>query len=661
MSLPPKPGSQPDSAAPHFDEQTLVYLRALSAQYPSVDHVLTALASLRSVLTLPTGATHVISDIHGEYKKLVHVVHNASGSLRPLVDRTFGDRLAPEERLALLNLIYYPRETWQHLTLNTAPPARRDLLRHYVDLQLELLRRLAHLHSLAAVDRVFPSPYETLFRELMLAAVFDRSDAYVNALLDTFVSHDRELDFLGHLARVIRHLLVDELIVGGDFGDRGSRIDKCIGFVMQRPNVSVTWGNHDVHWMGAALGQTACIASVVRLSLRYQRLFQLEMGYGIPMAPVEKLIRLVYSDDPAERFPCLGQGIRDPLSMSRLQKAMTIIGSKLEAQTIGRNPHYQVDHRNLLHAIDPASNTITVEGKSHPLLDDHFPTVDWDQPDRLSPEEEACMAQLQLSFRQSEPLAEQMRFLERRGSMALTRDANLIFHGCVPVDDDGNFLPLTVDGTAHRGRALFDAIDTAVHRAFRLRETADTDLLWYLWAGPLSPLFGKDKMTTLERRLIADESTHIETKNPYFKLLHDQGFCRKILTEFDVDPERGLIVNGHVPVKVEEGENPVKASGQAVTIDGAFSEAYGDRGYTLVLESDRTSLALHHHFESVTDAITEGADIIPKIETLRTFDPPRTIGDVARGEEIRREIAALELLLQAYQQTILLEPSPQKR
>lgn len=642
----------------HFtvDDRTLVYLRALGSQYPNAEAALAAIASLRAALTLPKGTIHVVSDVHGEFKKLIHVINNASGSLRPLVEQTFGKRLTAGEKLDLLNMIYYPREMYPVLAERLPDAdARRRFLRRQTRLEIELLRRISRPYSLEAIERVFPADYRALLRELFLGAYLERSDEYLDGMLDEFVDHGQELNFLRVLARVIRNLLFSELIVAGDFGDRGPRIDKVIEYVMRQPNVALVWGNHDASWMGACLGQEACIANVLRMSLRYQRLFQLEMGYGIPMAALERLVRTVYHDDPAERFPCHGRGIRDPLTMSRMQKAMAIIQFKLESQTIRRNPDFGLAHRQLLNHVNAEHGTIALDGVVYPLADWNFPTVDWGDPSRLSREEEECMAQFKISFLQSQTLWEQMHYLERKGAMHLVRDYNLIFHGCVPVDAAGEFLPMRVGGVEYRSRALYDALDAAVHRAFRDKDPACLDLLWYLWCGPLSPLFGKDKIATFESYFITDKEACEETKNPYFKLIHEQGFCRSILADFGVDAEHGLIVNGHVPVKIEQGESPIKKSGQAITIDGAFSEVYGDAGYTLVLDAGRTYLAQHHHFESISEAITGGADIIPTIKDVTVFDPPRRVRDTSEGDTLRHEIAALELLLRAYRENVLPE------
>jgi fructose-1,6-bisphosphatase-3 len=320
----------------------------------------------------------------------------------------------------------------------------------------------------------------------------------------------------------------------------------------------------------------------------------------------------------------------------------------MEGQMIARNPEWGLQHRRLLHRLDPKAGTIEIDGKTCPLKDRHFPTLDPANPYELSPEERSCLERTRQSFRGSQVLAEQVRYLVQHGAMWLKRDDHLILHACVPVDEQGEFLPLEVDGQPRRGRALFDALEQVVARTLDRGTSKDLDLLWYLWCGPRSPLFGKDRITTLENDLVADPATHVETKNPYFQLIHDAGFCERILREFGADPERGLIVNGHVPVKIEKGESPLKRSGKAITIDGAFSAAYGDHGYTLVLEPERTFLAKHHKFESVEAAVRDGVDIIPTIQVLRQWQPPRRVADTERGQQLRYEMGQLRRLVEAY-------------
>ena len=641
-----------------IDPAELPLLRALAQRFPSVDAALAEIGYLRAILELPKGTVHVVSDVHGEHKKLRHIINNASGSLRPLVARVLGDRLSADEQRALLALIYYPRETYARAALPDEG-ARRDYVLRALRLETEILRELARRHTVRQVDKAFPPAMQGLLRELLHgraeAGRAGPGPATLAALVEPFVRHGREIELLRAAAHVIRNLSVFEIIVAGDLGDRGPRLDEVIDFLMRQPRARVVWGNHDVSWLGACLGHDALIATVVRISLRYRRLTQLEEGYGISVAPVERLARAAYDGDPATCFAVKGEGLRDPLLMARMQKAIAILQFKLEGQLIRRRPEYDLEHRALFHRIDPQAGTVTIDGEAHPLLDAHLPTVDFRDPYALSPDEQACIDRLRQSFLHSPTLFRHMSWVERQGSMWLRRDRALIFHGCVPVDAGGQLLPMTLDGEPRRGRELFEALERIVRRAVRRRAPADVDLLWYLWTGPLSPLFGKDRMATFESHFVASKDAHRETKNPYFHLLHDAAFCSRVCRELGVDESRGLIVNGHVPVKVESGESPLKASGRAVTIDGAFSEAYGDRGYTLVLEADGTRLAQHHHFSSVEDAVDHGADIIPSISDIEVLDAPRTVGDTETGEELRREIEVLEALIRAYDESAIAE------
>jgi len=634
----------------------LIYLSEISKIYPTIDSALAKISMLQAALAVPKGAVHVISDVHGEAGKLRHIINNASGSLRPLVDSMFQDRLSENERFQLLNFIYYPREAFEFISpqLKTKDD-RFQFLKKTLAFEFELIRELAKNRILEDVDAVVPSDFRSVFREVLLIPATGRSGDFADTIIEQFQIQQKEADLLRMVARVVRNLCISEIIVAGDLGDRGPRIDKVIDFLSHQPHVRFTWGNHDASWLGACLGDLTCIATVIRISLRYRRLAQLEEGYGVPVAPLEKLVRSVYSNDSAERFACKGGGLRDPLQMARMQKAMAIIQFKLEGQTIKRNPHYNLEHRNLLHRISKEEGSVEIDGKRYPMLDMNLPTIDWSDPYKLSPDEEACMLRMQKSFLESPIMWDHMRFVVNRGAMHLIRDKHLIFHACVPVDEKGDFLSFEVDGVKKKGKEVFDAIGVVVHRALRQRQQKDLDLLWYLWSGPLSPWFGKDKMATFETYFVADKDTQHETKNPYFKLIHEVDFCLKILKEFSIEPDEAMIVNGHVPVKIEKGESPLKKSGLAVTIDGAFSEAYGDKGYTLVLEPEGTYLAQHHHFESIEDAIKSGTDIIPSIQEIRHFSAPHRTADTEKGEEMRAQIQVLEKLIQAYRDNLVRE------
>ena len=582
----------------------LAMLEQLAADYPNVDAAIAEVARLAAVQTLPKSAVHVISDIHGEDKKLQHVINNASGTLRPLVEEMFAGRMDAKEMAEFLKLIFYPAEVTTRLRATMTQTVKiKDFAVRTLQPQLEVLRYLVANYSLRLATELFPPEYRELLLELLHAPSTERGPEFVGAMLDELVSRERAFDLIHQLGRLIRNLAVDELIIGGDCWDRGPRGDRVVDYLKLQPNVEFIWGNHDALWLGAALGNDALICTVLRVSLRYRRLGQLDEGYSIPLTPLEHLARTVYAEDPAEHFMPKSEDMRPKDVVARMQKAAAVMQFKLEGQLIDRNPQWQLEHRRLLHRIDHTAGTIEIDGQIFELRDRSFPTVDANQPYELTPEEENCLARLRHSFLSSQKLQEQTRFMVGRGSMYLKRDECLIFHGCVPVDAEGRFLPLDVDGEPLSGRRMFEAIEKVVRRAVATSNASDLDFLWYLWSGPRSPLFGKDRIATFERDFIADKRSHHETKDPYFALIHEAEFCDSVLTEFGVPSEDGLIVNGHVPVRVEKGESPLKRSGKAITIDGAFSEAYGDYGYTLVLEPNRIVLAEHHHFESVDAAL----------------------------------------------------------
>ncbi len=634
-------------------------LKVLAQSFPSADAALAEIARLSAVLTMPKGTIHVISDIHGEDKKLRHIINNASGTLRPLVEKHFESRLSPQELSEFITLVFYPAEVTSRLEhSDTGAVQKRCFIVNTLRLQVELVRVLSSQYSLRRAMLVFPKAYTPLLLELINISNPQRETSFLEAIVDALLPDGRALHLIHVIGRLIRNLAVNELIIGGDCWDRGPRGDRVVDYLMQQPNVSFIWGNHDIAWLGAALGNDALLCTVLRVTLRYRRISQIDGGYGIPMTPLEYLAQNVYRDDPATFFLPKIDGMRAKVTVGRMQKAIAIMQFKLEGQLFEKYPNWNVEHRRLLHHIDLKAGTINVDGVTYPLRDKYFPTIDPLNPYTLTPEEENCLRLLRRSFQGSAKLASHMEYLVRIGQMYLVRDRHLIFHGCVPCDALGNFLPLEVEGEAVSGRAMYDAVEGVIHRAWEKRSQQDLDFLWYLWGGPRSPLFGKDRMATLERDFIADKKPHHEEKDHYFDLIHEVGFCEKVLSEFGVDPVEGLIVNGHVPVKIEKGEDPIKRSGKAITIDGAFSEAYGDHGYTLALEADRTVLALHHHFDSVEAAIRDGVDIIPKVTVVRQWPRTRKIGDTDRGEEIRGEIHMLKKLVEAYQKRQIIPAAP---
>jgi fructose-1,6-bisphosphatase III len=646
-------------------DETLAALRPLARQFPSLDAALAEIARLSAELTLPMSAVHILSDIHGDDVKLRHVINNASGLLRPLVKRVFAGRMSEEDIPEFLSLLFYPRET-----LHRLEPKLRDMdirqafCRRVLGDLFFLVNLLARRYPFRRALEAVPADYRDLFAELLREPGGDRGPQFHEALIGPLVRHDRALHLLRTTVRVVRNLAIDELLIGGDCWDRGPRGDRVVDYLMRQPRLAFVWGNHDVAWLGACLGCDALVAHVLRISLRYRRLAQLEEGYGIPLEPLEQLVRSAYGDDPASCFVPKGEGGggRDTLLLARMQKAVAIMQFKLEGQLIERHPEWHLDDRRLLHTIE--GDTVAIDGKRYRLKDSHFPTLDPRNPYALSAAEQACLGALRESFLPSQKLWSHMAFLLQHGSMAVRRDDNLVFHACVPVDEKGAFLPMEIDGQPVAGKAMFDALDRVLARILDeassgLPESSahtgsnDRELMWYLWSGPRSPLFGKDKIATFEIDFVEDKAIQAETKNPYFSLINEVGFCDRVLAEFGVNPARGLIVNGHVPVKIEKGESPMKRSGKAITIDGAFSEAYGDHGYTLVVEPNRTVLATHHHFESVEAAVREGKDIIPTISVIRVNEPVRRIADTEKGAEIRQAIVWLERLVQAYRENRL--------
>ena len=632
-------------------ERDAIDLQPLSHEVPNIDAAVAKIARYSAELTLPQGTIHVLSDIHGEDQKLRHVINNASGTLRPLVERLFQEHMTPERFREFLTLIFYPAEVVGRLerTLHSVEDQKAYAQSTLHEL-FAVVRLLADRRSLRQATRVFPSEDPELFTEILHAPSTDRHRDYVEAIVDALARRGRLLHLIHLTGRIIRNLAIDELVIAGDCWDRGPRGDRVVDYLMQQPNVALTWGNHDAAWLGAALGQQALICQVLRISLRYRRLSQLEEGYGIPMAPLDWLARTAYADDSAASFAVKGTGMREALTMARMQKAAAIMQVKLEGQLIESHPEWEMEHRRLLHRIDRAAGTVEVDGVTYPLRDEYLPTMDPADPYALSQEEGACLERMRASFLASQKLWNQIRWMASCGRMHLVREKHLVFHGCVPVNEEGEYLPMIVAGQPYRGRALFEAIEREVYRMIDgpSGEPKDLDLFWYLWSGPQSPLFGKDRITTFERDFVADPRTHDESKNPYFRLIHDAWFCDKVLSEFGVDPAEGMIVNGHVPVKVEKGESPLKRSGKAVTIDGAFSQAYGDHGFTLVLEPLRTFIATHYHFESVQAAIEEGADIVPRRTVVREWEEPRRVADSQRGRLLRFAIARLEQLIEAY-------------
>ena len=607
---------------------------------------------LQAKLTLPKRRTHIISDIHGDDRKLRHVINNASGGLSNLVNEVFRNELTDEEKRTFLAFLYYPVEKLRrhqhelqdcHWRLTTI----KNLLRQ----QFRLVRSLAATIAKDEVLRLMKEEFKTLYIALLDEGSFDRDPAYVDSMVEALADYDQDINAVHEASRLVRNLVVNEVIVAGDLFDRGERGDRVIHYLKNQPKVSFTWGNHDITWMGATLGSEVLIATVLRISLRYLRLWQLEEGYGILLSPLAKLANTIYRDDPATCFyPKRQSDYLDEDLVARMHKAAAILEFKLSGPVIERHPEWNIDDRRMLHLIDYQNGTITLDGKVHPLKDAHFPTIDPNDPYSLSPEEQSCLDRLRQSFVSSERLWQHMLFIVGQGGMSLIRDEALIFHACVPTNPDGSFRKTAIKEQNLSGGKLFRELEEIIRQTYRQGAhsvTEDLDYYYWLWVHPDSPLFGKARMATFERYFLDDPETHREAKDPYFQKIHDADFVRKIGHAFGTDDDV-LVINGHVPVKVEKGEDPVKRGGNAVTIDGAFSESYGDHGYTLVMGPNAIRLAEHSHFESINHFLNQNDDMIPGLRDLRQYEAPRTLSETHEAEDINAQLCSLNQLLQAY-------------
>jgi fructose-1,6-bisphosphatase-3 len=513
-------------------------------------------------------------------------------------------------------------------------------------------------------------PLADIIEELLYVEEDDKDKhQYYQSIIETIISTSSAKTMISALAELIQRLAIARLHVVGDVYDRGPGAHHILDTLIDYHNVDVQWGNHDILWMGAAAGSRTCIANVIRICLRYANLETLEHGYAISLLPLASFAIDTYGDDPCERFTPRPAGEEDFTEqelqlMARMQKAIAIIQFKLEAQVIQRRPHYHMEDRLLLDKIDHENGTVHVAGEVYPLLDTHFPTIDPDNPYELTPREENVIHRLMLSFTTSRRLQQHVRFLFSQGSMYLVHNGNLLYHGCVPMNEDGTFKPFEVDGQTFSAKAFMDRVDRLARQGYFATDNPEQkqygmDAMWYLWRGSQSPLFGKDKMATFERYFIADKATHAEERDPYYQHREREAVARRILKEFGVDPDRGHIINGHVPVKVKKGESPVKAGGKLIVIDGGFSKAYqgqtGIAGYTLVYNSWGLLLATHRPFESTQQAVEEELEIESKTEILESNDVRIRIRDTDLGRDIQRRVKELRALLNAYRTGLVKE------
>ncbi len=650
--------------------ELLPYYKMLSKQFPNIDEVSKEIINLSAILNLPKGTEHFVTDLHGEYEAFTHVLRNASGTVKRKINETFGDDLEPWEKERLASLLYYPKEKLVYLKKQGVVDDKwyQDTIYQLV----LLLRKAGYKYTRSKVRKALPKSFNYIIEELVNEQeTLESKKKYYKEIIKAIIRTGRAEDFIVDMAEVIRSLVVDRLHVVGDIYDRGPGAHLIMDDLLDHHQVDVQWGNHDILWMGAAAGSEACVANVLRIALRYGNLETIQDGYGINMMPLGQFATEIYGEDPALCFqPILKDDHnfkkRDIQLMALMQKAISVIQFKLEGQIIHRQPGFKMEDRLLLDKLTPDMKQVTVEGKMYPMKDSHFPTLDPQNPYQLTDEEKEVIETLTGSFKHSEKLQEHAAFLFSKGSVYLVCNNNLLYHACIPFTEEGEFDSFTIGGNSYVGKALCDYFDSKMREAYYHQgedsNYFDKDMLWYAWCGPLSPLFGKDKMTTFERYFVADKDTHKETSNPYFKYRDRVDTCEMILEEFGVDRGKGRIICGHVPVKTKKGESPVKSHGKMFVIDGGFSKAYqsvtGIAGYTLIFNSQAMILVSHEPFETHEASIKENADMVPKEVYVREEEKRILVADTDVGKELKDHIEILQNLLEAYRKGIIEQKTP---
>lgn len=634
------------------------YLTRLSDLYPTIAAASTEIINLQAILNLPKGTEHFLTDVHGEYEAFSHVLKNGSGSVRRKIEDVFGNTMSAADKKSLATLIYYPRAKMD--LIRQTETNMEDWYKVHLYRLIEVAKRAASKYTRSKVRKALPPNFAYVIEELITekAEVHDK-ESYYNEIISTIIRIGRAEDFIEAISELIQRLVVDHLHIVGDIYDRGPGPHIIMDKLMSYHSVDIQWGNHDILWMGAAAGQWGCIANVIRICARYGNLDILEDGYGINLLPLAAFALRIYGDDPCICFRLKAVEGIDPDEMQmnmRIHKAISIIQFKVEGQIIRQQKAFHLENRALLHRIDFEKGTIELDGKKYPLLDTAFPTVDPKDPYAFTQEEEEIMKRLEKAFLHCEKLQRHMRFLLNKGSLYKVYNDNLLYHGCVPLTEDGKLKEIRLFGKSYGGKELYDVLDSYVRKGFFALDENERqdgkDIMWYIWLHPDSPLFGKDKMATFERYFLQDAETHIEKKNPYYSLLENEKVINQILEEFGLDPAVSHIVNGHVPVKRKDGENPVKCGGKVLVIDGGFSKAYqketGIAGYTLIFNSYGLLLVAHEPFESTESAIAKEKDIHSETMIVKRVRERLLVGDTDIGEELKRQVKDLERLLVAY-------------
>ena len=641
------------------------YLEGLSELFPSIAAASTEIINLQAIVNLPKGTEHFLTDIHGEYEAFAHVLKNGSGSVKRKVDDVFANTMSSRDKQTLATLIYYPREKMERI--REEEQNMDDWYKIMLYRLIEVAKRSASKYTRSKVRKALPKDFAYVIEELITekSGMTDK-ESYYNSIISTIIQIGRAEEFIVALCELIQRLVVDHLHIVGDIYDRGPGPHLIMDKLMEYHSVDIQWGNHDILWMGAAAGQKCCIANVIRICARYGNLDILEDGYGINLLPLATFAWKQYAKDPCECFLLKEQDNCKPQELElnmKMHKAISVIQFKVEGQAAELYPEFGFQRRNFLDKINYEEGTITIGGKIYQLLDDYFPTIDPKNPYQLSAEEEEIMNRLVKAFQSCEKLQRHMRFLLNKGSLYKIYNSNLLYHGCVPLNDDGSLRKVKIYGKSYQGRTLYDVMESYVRKGFFAVDPDEKkkgcDLMWYIWQGADSPLFGKDKMATFERYFLAEKELWKEKKNAYYLLLEDENVMNGILDEFGLDREISHIINGHVPVKTKNGENPVKCGGKVLVIDGGFSKAYqketGIAGYTLIYNSYGLILAAHDPFESTEAAIEKERDIHSDSVIVKRTLERKTVGDTDVGKVLKERIADLEALLDAYRSGQIIE------
>ena len=649
-----------------MDTLELRYLKSLSKQYPTIAAASTEIINLQSILNLPKGTEHFLTDIHGEYEQFNHVLKNGSGSIRRKIDEEFGNTLSNKDKKSLATLIYYPNEKLE--IVMREEENIEDWYKITLYRLVQITKHVSSKYTRSKVRKALPKDFAYIIEELITEKVeVQDKEAYYNEIVNTIIRIGRAPEFIVAMSNLIQRLVIDHLHIVGDIYDRGPGPHIILNTLRRYHSVDVQWGNHDIVWMGAASGHLACIANVIRLSARYGNLDTLEEGYGINLIPLATFAMEQYAEVNCDAFAIkynVDYNTKDLSLDMKMHKAMAILQFKLEGQVIKRNPEFAMDDRLLLEKIDFENKTIQLYGKTYEMKEIDFPTIDPKDPYRLTYEEAEMMERLRQAFVRCEKLQKDVRFLFSKGGLYKIHNNNLLYHGCVPLDQDGNFRKVNVFGKEYSGRELYDVLDNYARKGYYgTRDSEDKqrgqDIIWYIWTGPNSPVFGKDKMTTFERYFIAEKETHAEVKNSYYTLLDHEETLNKILSEFGLNTETSHIVNGHVPVERKKGESPIKCNGKLLVIDGGFSKAYqsktGIAGYTLVANSHGMRLVSHEPFDSTEEAIRKESDIFSDTFIVETTAKRLSVGDTDIGLELKESIHQLEELLHAYREGIIVE------